>query len=278
MTDQGGSLPHPLVPPDADLRDFPFMPVDIARLFGSEFHGQSSDTEWRAGVTLWLKSYHQVPAASLPADDVQLARLAEFGRDIRGWKKVRSKALRGWTECRDGRLYHPVVAEKALEAWIGRLSQRIRSAIGHAKRWNKDTDVSSIERDLWHASRLLQALNPEAHVFRREDIQRIIASMPQALPEACPEHAASMPQALPEACPEHAASMPQALPEACPEHAASMPQALPEACPEACQVDRGKGIVVVFQPGGAATSQDVEQGAPDDDWDTADPFGPGVAR
>src|SRR5690606_6486157 len=95
----------------------------------------ASDAEWRAGLILWLKSYHQVPAASLPDDDVALARLAEFGRDVRGWKKVRDVALRGWVLCDDGRLYHPVVAEKALVAWIGMLGKRRFSDIGNAKRW-----------------------------------------------------------------------------------------------------------------------------------------------
>lgn len=56
-------LPRPLTPADSDLRDFPYMPIDIARLFGSEFHARSDDAAWRAGVTLWLKSFHQVPAA-----------------------------------------------------------------------------------------------------------------------------------------------------------------------------------------------------------------------
>jgi hypothetical protein len=90
------ALPSPLVPGNVDLRDFPYMPMDIARLFGSEFHAGANDAEWRAGVTLWLKSFHQVPAASLPADDVALARLAEFGRDMKAWGKVKGVALRGW--------------------------------------------------------------------------------------------------------------------------------------------------------------------------------------
>lgn len=37
-----------------------------------------------------------------------------------GWQveKVKEHALRGWVDGGDGRLYHHVVAEKALEAWI----------------------------------------------------------------------------------------------------------------------------------------------------------------
>lgn len=123
-------LPTPLSPEDCDLRDFPFLPLDIARLFNSEFHARSNDTEWRAGVTLWLKSFHQVPAGSIPDDDVQLARLAELGRDTKTWKKIKGVALHGWIKCSDGRLYHPVVAEKAAEALAGKKTQRGRTAKG----------------------------------------------------------------------------------------------------------------------------------------------------
>lgn len=132
--------PDPLTAADCDLRDFPTMPLDGARLFGSEFHATSSDAAWRAGVTLWLKSWHQVPAASLPDDDVQLARLAEFARDVKSWKKVREEALRGWIKCSDGRLYHPVVAEKANAAWTRKQSYRSRSKKGNDARWNSQKD------------------------------------------------------------------------------------------------------------------------------------------
>lgn len=118
------TLPEPLTPPDCDLRSFVYMPVDIIRLFSSEFHAKSTDAEWRAGFTLWLKSYHQVPAGSIPDDDVILARMAELGRDVDGWKALRTMALHGWVKCSDGRLYHPTVCEKANEAWTMKIRKR----------------------------------------------------------------------------------------------------------------------------------------------------------
>lgn len=121
-------LPEPLTPADCDLRDFPFMPLDIVRLFNSEFHARSNDAEFRAGFTLWCKSFHQVPAGSIPDDDVSLARLAELGRDVKGWKKLREGALYGWMKCSDQRWYHPVVSEKAIEAWNGKKAQRSRTS------------------------------------------------------------------------------------------------------------------------------------------------------
>jgi len=118
---------EPPVPADADLRDFAFMPLDINRLFGSSFHARASDAEWRAGVTLWLRSFHQVPAGSLPQDDIELCRLAELGRDLRAWGKIKAGAMHGWFLCGDGRFYHATVAEKANEAWRRKSEQRQRT-------------------------------------------------------------------------------------------------------------------------------------------------------
>lgn len=124
MTEKIQLPPEPPVPADADLRAFPFTPIFRSRLFGSSFHARVNDSEWRAGVTLWLKSWDQVPAGSLPDDDIDLCRLAELGRETRAWKKLRDGALRGWYRCNDGRLYHLVVAEGVNEALEGKRKQQ----------------------------------------------------------------------------------------------------------------------------------------------------------
>jgi hypothetical protein len=76
----------------------------------------------------------------LPDDDVQLARLAELGRDVKSWKKLREHALHGWVRCDDGRLYHPVIAEMAMAAWAKRKAFKERSAKGNGKRWGSKKD------------------------------------------------------------------------------------------------------------------------------------------
>lgn len=124
MTD----LPSPLTPAGCDLRDFPHTPLFRARLFGSSFHARANDAEWRAGVTLWLKSWDQVPAGSLPDDDIELCRLAELARDLKAWKKHKAGAIRGWVLCSDGRLYHPVVAEGINTALEAKIKQRLKTA------------------------------------------------------------------------------------------------------------------------------------------------------
>jgi len=120
MTD----LPEPLTPPEADLQGYGFMPLYGHRLFGSGFNALSNDAEWRAGVTLWWAAWNQVPAGSLPDDDAALARLADLGRDVRRWRRLRANALRGFVKCADGRLYHTVLAPLVIEAWARRSADR----------------------------------------------------------------------------------------------------------------------------------------------------------
>lgn len=130
-------LPAPLVPGQVDLRDFPFTPIFRARLFGSAFHARANDGEWRAGVTLWLKSWDQVPAGTLPDDDIDLCRLAELGRDMKTWRKLKPGALRGWIRCADGRLHHKVVAEGVMEAWERKITQRFKTECARIKKANQ---------------------------------------------------------------------------------------------------------------------------------------------
>ena len=106
------------------MQDFPHTPILRSRLFGSSFHARTTDSEWRAGVTLWLKAWEQVPAGSLPDDDIELCRLAELARDLKTWKKLKAGAMRGWVLCSDGRLYHPVVAEVVRNAVDAKTVQR----------------------------------------------------------------------------------------------------------------------------------------------------------
>ena len=140
-------LPGPLVPADADLRDFPHTPMFRSRLFGSSFHAHSNDSEWRAGVTLWLKSWDQVPAGSLPNDEVELCRLAELARDLKTWKKVREGAMRGWILCSDERLYHAVVAEGVNTAIEAKKKQRLKTAKGRIAALEKHLKEAKTEID-----------------------------------------------------------------------------------------------------------------------------------
>ncbi|MCM0018823.1 MAG: YdaU family protein [Tagaea sp.] len=131
-------LPPPPVPADADLRGLPFMPLYGQQLLASDFNARASDTGWRAAVTLWWQAWLQVPAGSLPDDDVILCRLAELGRDLRTWKRIKGEALHGFVKHADGRLYSPFLAKLACEAWDRRVQERARKAKWRAERGGGD--------------------------------------------------------------------------------------------------------------------------------------------
>lgn len=111
------SLPEPLTTADCDLSDFQYMELDVRQLRDSKFAATVDAEAFRAGVLLWCAAWHQVPAGSLPDDDVELANLAGFGRVVKEWRKVREEALYGFVKCSDGRLYHSVIAKKAASAY-----------------------------------------------------------------------------------------------------------------------------------------------------------------
>lgn len=117
-------LPEPFSPSECDLRDYTWMPLDLTRLFTSESWMLGTDAQRCAALRLWGASWHQVPAGSLPQNEKMLRILSERYDD---WSDVKEHALRGWILCSDGRLYHPVVSEKANEAWALKLARISRT-------------------------------------------------------------------------------------------------------------------------------------------------------
>lgn len=154
----------PLTPADCDLRDFPRMMVDVPRLMNSGFNSAASRNPiaWMVGHKLWYRAWHQVPAGSLPDDDDELCHLSELGFDVKTWRKVKEIALRNWILCDDGRLYHPTLAEVALEAWIEKLLQRLSSGAGNAKRYGHAFDAAPLNAAIEASAELLHNLNPRS--------------------------------------------------------------------------------------------------------------------
>jgi hypothetical protein len=114
------------------------MPLDVQRLRDSELASVEDAELFRAAVLSWCVSWHQLPAGSLPDDDAALSRLLGYGRDLRRWRALRRKgALRGWVRCQDGRLYHPVVAEKVTQVAAKSIHQRQRVLT----RWQRIRDA-----------------------------------------------------------------------------------------------------------------------------------------
>lgn len=142
------TLLDPLVPPEVDLRGYEWMPLYGDRLFNSETWTLAGPEAKVAALHLWWSGFgHEVPAGSLPSDDRLLAKAAGYGMAVAAWKAVKAEALRGWVLCSDGRLYHPVVAKLALQAWETRRADIAKKdaerARKKAKRDAEKGDVSA---------------------------------------------------------------------------------------------------------------------------------------
>lgn len=124
-------LPPPPVPADADLTAYDWFPLHHKRLMQSEWWLSASDLARSRNVDLWAEAYGQVPAASLPDNDVVLARFAGYGRDLAAWRADKAQILAPWVLCSDGRWYHPTLADVAAEAWTRKqeeaLSRRLEA-------------------------------------------------------------------------------------------------------------------------------------------------------
>lgn len=153
MNDQ----PPPLVPAEVDLRGMPFMPLDVIRLLDSDLFALSSGDEFKAAVALWCKAWQQTPAGSLPTDDRVLAHLSGAAAK---WQKVKAMALRGWIVCDDGRYYHELIADKALEAWEHRLKHRERM----------DRNADKLRQ--WRERKLLQDASSNPSVTVTEPVSK----------------------------------------------------------------------------------------------------------
>lgn len=143
---------EPLVHAGCDLRDFPFLPIEIGRLLNSR-SWLLAKQDPQVGfymINLWMRSLHQIPAASVEDDDLILAELAMC--NLKVWSRVKDRVLRGWVKCTDGRLYHPVVAQKANEICEHRRNNKSRTALARrtlaAKRAGEQISVTDAVTEL----------------------------------------------------------------------------------------------------------------------------------
>jgi hypothetical protein len=141
MTDR----PPPPVPADADLTDFKFMPLEVARLRRSKAWLICKRRPELAFfmLNLWTASWHERPAGSLEDDDDVLADAAMCSPER--WPKVRADVLRGWVKASDGRLYHPVVAEKVMDSWHGKAVARGRKECDRIRKENHRRKEKGLE-------------------------------------------------------------------------------------------------------------------------------------
>jgi hypothetical protein len=108
---------EPPLPADTNLRDFGWMPLEVQRLLKSDWWILACIEEPSAAlaaVHLWAEAWHQVPAASIPNSDAILMCLARV--DAVTWSRIKERVMQPWRLASDGRFYHLVLVEKALDA------------------------------------------------------------------------------------------------------------------------------------------------------------------
>jgi hypothetical protein len=115
------------------------MPFYGDRLFASDTWLMAGPEGRCAALALWWSAWKQSPAGSLPDQDRALAQLAGYGIVIKSWLAIKDEAMRGWIKCADGRLYHPVVCELAIEAMSRRTEHQEANENKHGrqKRWRE---------------------------------------------------------------------------------------------------------------------------------------------
>lgn len=124
-----GKLP-PLMPATVSCRHLRSMPLDLERFLGSRFVRATDAAAGWAALHLWVQSWWQLPAGSLPDHDATLAALS--GAQER-WPELRARALHGWIACNDGRLYHPVIVELAAGVLAEEVNHDHRNALAAAR-------------------------------------------------------------------------------------------------------------------------------------------------
>jgi hypothetical protein len=160
------SLPEPLTPTESDLRGFDNLQLDVDLLPKSKLANYAEAEAFRAAVLLWCEAWKQVPAASLPDDDLELRAICGLQRDAATWERIKKDALHKFIKCSDGRLYHKVLAEKANKAWESRLRYRALGKAGaeaRAKAYAKPDGTPEAQQSESEGEerRLKEKVNPE---------------------------------------------------------------------------------------------------------------------
>lgn len=130
-------LPVPMADSSLNVQGYDYMPLLGARLFASDFYALAvrNPRGGIAGQKLWWTAWQQVPAGSLPANEYSLCTFADFGSDMRSWKRAREVAMHGFILCSDGRYYHPLIVElarKALDIRAKARDKKARQRANHA--------------------------------------------------------------------------------------------------------------------------------------------------
>lgn len=170
-------LPKPLTPPDSTVAHLPSMLLDVQRIRDSSIANHENPEVFRASFLLWCAAWQQTPAASLDNKDRELASMAGFNRAMGEWMKIKDEVMSSFVLCADGRWYHPVVAEKALEQMLERLTVKAAGAKGNASQGKAMRGGQDLQADMADIAVRLRALNPRATVLTKPAVVEALSRM-----------------------------------------------------------------------------------------------------
>jgi len=133
-----GTLPDPPYQPDTHVRGWRFE-LDHERIYASDTWALAGNEMRPWLLMLWMVSWTQRPAGSMPNDDAIIA--AKIGMPTRVFAANRDLLLRGWRLCADGRLYHSIIVEQVQQYLDMKEKERARKSEYRNK---KKQDVSEI--------------------------------------------------------------------------------------------------------------------------------------
>ena len=116
------STQSPLVSAEVDLRDFPFMPLDVVRPARQRADREGDWGRVQGRGAALVRFVAPAPSGKPSRRRRRAERTCAATAALRRSGRRSARARRGWVKCSDGRLYHPTVAEKAREAWQSKVT------------------------------------------------------------------------------------------------------------------------------------------------------------
>jgi hypothetical protein len=130
-------LPPPPYPSKTKAGGFKFE-VDCERMLQSDTFAIAMPRLRPLLVYLWIESWMQVPAGSLPDNDAVIA--ARIGMPLPEFEASKDILMRGWWKASDGRLYHPVVTEQV----NGMIERKGRKAANQAAYRQRKEELAKV--------------------------------------------------------------------------------------------------------------------------------------
>lgn len=103
--------PAPPYAATANMRKFDSLMMNVKTVTSGELALSSPLPVFKAVILLQMEAWQQLPAGSLPNDDLALSRLSSLGPE---WPQYKRQCMRGWYLANDNRLYSDDMTQRVL--------------------------------------------------------------------------------------------------------------------------------------------------------------------